>query len=116
MAHAAVVAAKQMNLGAIAVVSTSGGAARLMSEYRPKATIAAFTSDETIYRRLALHWGVIPIWMRPAVTQEELFEQIEHTLTGRKLASPGDHVIITAAVPIGCGFQTNQMKVHRIGL
>lgn len=116
MAHAAVVAANQMNIGTIAVVSDSGGAARLMSEYRPKANIVAFTSDEVTYRRLALYWGVTPIWMEPTMTQEELYEVVEQELVARNLVEPGDPIVITCAVPVGCGAQTNQMKIHHISL
>ena len=32
----------------------------------------------------------------------------------RRLAEPGDPIVITCAVPIGCGGQTNQMKLHHI--
>jgi pyruvate kinase len=116
VAHAAVVAANQMAISTIAVVSDSGGAARLMSEYRPKASIVAFTSDEVTYRRLSLHWGVTPVWMEPTMTQEELYEIIEQELVDRKLAEPGDAIVVTCAVPVGCGAQTNLMKIHHISL
>ncbi len=115
VAHAAVVAAAQLDLGTIAAVSDSGGAARLMSEYRPKANIVAFTSDETVYRRLALNWGVTPIMLEPTMTQEELYESVEHELVSRKLAKAGEYTVITAAVPIGCGAQTNQLKIQLLG-
>lgn len=115
IAHAAVVAANQLDLGTIAVVSDSGGAARLMSEYRPKANIIAFTSDETVYRRMALHWGVTPVLVEPTMTQDELFENVEQELVSRKLANLSDLTVITAAVPIGCGAQTNQLKIQLLG-
>jgi pyruvate kinase len=116
VAHAAVVAARQINIGTIAVVTDSGGAARLMSEYRPKANIVAFTSDEVVYRRLALYWGVTPVWMEATMTQEELYENVEQEILARGFAQPGDPIIITSAVPVGCGAQTNQMKIHHISL
>jgi pyruvate kinase len=116
MAHAAVVAARQINISTIAVVTNSGGAARLMSEYRPKANIVAFTSDEVVYRRLALYWGVNPVWIEPTMTQEELYESVEQELAARGFAEPGDAIIITSAVPVGCGAQTNQMKIHHMSL
>lgn len=116
VAHAAVVAAKQLAIGTIAVVTDSGGAARLMSEYRPRANIVAFTSDEVVYRRLALYWGVTPVLMEPTMTQEELYENVEQEIVARGFAEPGDPIIITSAVPVGCGAQTNQMKIHHISL
>lgn len=114
VAHAAVVASKQMDIKTIAVVSQSGGAVRLMSEYRPDAVIAAFTTDEVVYRRLALHWGVVPILIDPVVTLHELYERIDRELISRGLAKRGEHIVITAAVPIGAGTMTNQLKIHQI--
>ncbi|HEY0250742.1 MAG TPA: pyruvate kinase, partial [Kofleriaceae bacterium] len=58
IAHAAVTAARSMKSKTIVTVSDSGGAARLLSEYRPEANIVALTTNEVSYRRLALFWGV----------------------------------------------------------
>ena len=68
IAHAAVIAAKAMKIKTIVTVSESGGAARLVSEYRPEANIIALTTNEVSYRRLALFWGVTPVLIRPAAT------------------------------------------------
>jgi pyruvate kinase len=114
IANAAVIASEQMRCATIAVVSNSGGATRLISEYRPTAPIAAFTSDETTYRRLALHWGVTPILMDPAVSLDELVERVEAALSSHDLAKSGDNVVLTASVPVGAGEATNILKVHRM--
>jgi pyruvate kinase len=50
IAHAAVSAAKAMKLKTIVVVSDSGGAARLVSEYRPEAHLVCLTTDEVTFR------------------------------------------------------------------
>ena len=54
------VAARQMRSPVIAAVSDSGGAARLLSEYRPEARIVAFTARLDVLRQLAMYWGVQP--------------------------------------------------------
>ena len=68
IAKAAVVAARQLGASAIACVTESGGVARLVSEYRPEARLVAFTSQQDVYRRLALYWGVEPV-MAAAVAE-----------------------------------------------
>ena len=68
IAHAAVIAARQMGIRNVAVVTDSGGAARLISEYRPEAAIVALTTNEVTYHRLALYWGVLPLYIPPAST------------------------------------------------
>ncbi len=114
IAHAAVIAAKAMRIKTIVTVSESGGAARLVSEYRPEANIIALTTNEVSYRRLALFWGVTPVLIGPAATAEELVDRVEATLIERNLSLPGENVLITMAVPVGSGLQTNVLKVHQI--
>jgi len=96
------------------VVSESGGAARLVSEYRPDANIVSLTTNEVSFRRLALFWGVTPVLISPDATTEALIDHVEATLIERNLALPGEHVLITMAVPVGSGMQTNVLKIHEI--
>jgi pyruvate kinase len=114
IAHAAVTAARAMRLRTIVTVSESGGAARLVSEYRPEANIVCLTTNEVSFRRLALFWGVTPVMIGPSATTEELVDRVEATLIERNLALPGENVLITMAVPVGSGMQTNVLKIHEI--
>jgi pyruvate kinase len=114
IAHAAMTAARAMKLRTIVAVSESGGAARLVSEYRPDAHIVCLTTNEVSFRRLALIWGVTPVLISPAATTEELIDRVEATMIERNLAQPGENVLITMAVPVGSGMQTNVLKIHEI--
>jgi len=114
IAHAAVTAAKSMKLRTICVVSESGGAARLVSDYRPEANIVCCTTNEVSYRRLALVWGVTPVLIGPSASTDELVDRVEATLLERNLARPGASVLITMAVPVGAGLLTNVLKIHQI--
>ncbi len=114
IAHAAVIAAKEMKIKTIAVVSNSGGAARLMSEYRPEAKIIALTQSDVQYRRLALVWGVTPVLIDASATTDELIDRVEHVLSSRGLARSGENVVITMGVPVGAGLSTNLLKIHQM--
>ena len=114
IAHAAFSAAKAMKLKTIVAVSDSGGAARLISEYRPEANIVVMTTNEVSFRRLALVWGVTPVLIGPSASTEELLDRVEATLIERNLALPGENVLITMAMPVGAGLQTNLLKIHQI--
>jgi pyruvate kinase len=114
IAHAAVDASRAMKIRTIVVVSDSGGAARLVSEYRPDANIVCLTTNEVTFRRLALFWGVTPVLVGPSASTEELVDRVEATLIERNLALPGENVLITMAVPVGGGMQTNVLKIHQI--
>ncbi|HSS01629.1 MAG TPA: pyruvate kinase alpha/beta domain-containing protein, partial [Kofleriaceae bacterium] len=114
IAHAAMTAARAMKIKTIVTVSESGGAARLVSEYRPEANIVCLTTDEVTFRRLAMFWGVTAVLISPAATTEELLDRVEATMIERNLALPGENVLITMAVPVGSGMQTNVLKIHQI--
>jgi pyruvate kinase len=115
IAHAAVIAARQMGIRNVAVVTDSGGAARLMSEYRPEAAILALTTNEVTYRRLALYWGVLPLYIPPAATFSELIDRIEELLRERNLVQDGEYIVVTASMPVGAGDTTNTLRIHRVG-
>ena len=114
IARAAVAAAKVLTVRIIAVLTDSGGIARLMSEYRPEASIVALTRNEVTFRRLALVWGVTPILVETAATTDEVIDQAEQVLLERGFAGSGDNVVITMGVPVGAGVQTNTLKVHQM--
>jgi pyruvate kinase len=114
IAHAAMTAARAMKIKTIVTVSESGGAARLVSEYRPEANIVCLTTNEVSFRRLAMFWGVTAVLISPTATTEELLDRVEATMIERNLALPGENVLITMAVPVGSGMQTNVLKIHQI--
>jgi pyruvate kinase len=115
VAKAAVVAARQMGATAIACITESGGVARLVSEYRPEARLVSFTSQEDVYRRLALYWGVEPVRGAQSVTFDQLLVETEKRLVDGKFAKPGDLVVLVVAVPIGAGHSANTLHIHKIG-
>ena len=114
VAHAAMVAARQMRVTVIAVLSESGGAARLLSEYRPEAPIVAFSSSAATSQQLALYWGVSPEPAPSAPTTDAMVEELARVLKARGYAAKGDMVVITMGVPIGQGDSTNLLKIHRV--
>jgi len=116
IAKAAVVAARQMGATAIACVTESGGVARLMSEYRPEARLVAFSSQQDVYRRLALYWGVEAIKAQPPTSFDQLLVEIEKQLLYGKFAKPGDLVVLVVAVPMGAGHSANTLHLHKIAL
>lgn len=105
------------DIGARAIIcaTTSGSTARMVSKYRPKTPIVAFTPHESTYRQLALSWGVQPRLIPPVSTMEEMLQTAVNTAVELGLASEGDKVVITAGVPIGVPGHTNLIKVHTIG-
>jgi pyruvate kinase len=110
----AVVAARQMGARAIVCVSESGGAPRLLSDYRPESLIVALTSQASVYRQMALYWGILPISLPPVADFGELLQKVSAELIAHKVAHPGDIVALTVSAPLGAGLPTNALHLHRL--
>jgi pyruvate kinase len=114
VAHAAVVASRLVEAPVIAAISDSGGAARLLSEYRPTATIIGMTRSPEVYNQLAAYWGVLPMMTPDADSEAMLIGATLNLIRERGLAKPGQHVILTMAIPFRSGRSTNTMQIHMI--
>ena len=112
VARAAVVAARELGADKIFCYTESGRTATLISEHRPRATILAVTATESVYRRLALHWGVIPLLVDETPSTEMTIQRMTAAAKEAGLALPGEVVVLT----MGTRFQgaSDLMKVHRI--
>ena len=115
IAHAAVVAARQLGIRTIALLLRLGRrrAPRLASTVPRPPSWRSRPTPRT-YRRLQLYWGVSPVLVAPARSTDEMITRIESYLKGRGFANPGDTVAITMGVPLGSGESTNLLKLHKV--
>jgi len=61
VSQAAVAMANQLGAAAIFSLTTTGFTSRLISKHRPGCPILAITAAQSVARRLAMNWGVLPI-------------------------------------------------------
>lgn len=107
--------ALELNAKAIITSTKSGYTARMVSKYRPKSQVIAVTSDDKVVRRLALVWGVTPVFGEEQQTTDAMFESAVKGALSTGQVSLGDTVVITAGVPVGLAGSTNLIKIHHIG-
>jgi pyruvate kinase len=115
IAEAICYAAEELNLKAIAVFTESGSSAGLVSKYRPRAPIVAFSPMQEARRRLSLLWGVLPRTIKRVHDVDQLAKVAEARLTEEHLVKRGDIVGIIAGTPLGTTGSTNLMRLIRIG-
>jgi pyruvate kinase len=70
MAHAAVQLARDLDLEAIIVPTNTGTTARILAAHRPLAPAVGVCADDGICRRMALHWGIVPVRIDRAKTTD----------------------------------------------
>src|SRR6202790_3827506 len=103
--------AEDLPMGAIAVFTETGNTARMISKYRPKAAIFAFTHSEPVVQRMNLYWGVHPVRCRQAQSAEQMVTMAEKDLVRRGLLKPGDVLGVVAGTRQASG-STNLMRLH----
>lgn len=95
--------ADDLQVHAICVISQSGMSVATISSVRPSAPVLAITGRETVSRRLALMWGVIPVLSdnagheNPNVLARDIASRLE-------LASSGDYILLVR------GFHSDSMR------
>lgn len=109
--EAAASLAEDLRVPAIVTCTYSGTTARLVSKYRPRAQIIAAASNDETARRLALLWGVLPIYVPMAGDTDSLIANAMRAVKERKLVKKGSRVVIIAGVPVGEPGNTSLIQV-----
>lgn len=114
ISHATCSMAIDVDAKGIVVCSISGTTARMVSRFRCPVDIVGMTTDEKVWRQLALSWGVTPVMSKEFQSMDVMFYYaVENAKEILKLQS-GDNVVITGGLIGGpCG-NTNTIKVETI--
>ena len=115
VASAGYTLAREAGAKLIAVFTRTGSSAQIMSKERPSMPIVAFTPFQSVYRRLALWWGVTPRFSELKGSTEALVAFADADLQRNGMAKPGDEVVIIGGMPIAGRARTNFVRLHRIG-
>jgi pyruvate kinase len=104
----------ELPLKAVAVFTQSGSSARVISKYRPRVPVFAFSPFDNVMRRTALYWGVTPVHMRRLQSTDRMVEAAAQRLREMGVVNPNDFIAVIAGNPIAKRGSTNILKVHRI--
>jgi pyruvate kinase len=115
IAEAVCHAAEELHLRVVAVFTETGSSAGLVSKYRPRAPIVAFSAVRETRRRLGLFWGVQPRSIQRFTDFDLLTETCEKRLLEEKLVEKGDVIGLVAGTPLATSGTTNLMRLIRIG-
>jgi pyruvate kinase len=114
VAGAACEAAVAAGAVAICCFTLRGETARRLAEFRPRVPIIGYSSDQSIRRRLALYWGVVPRVMEPVKNADLMAELVGDRLLEEGLVKPGDRIVLVHGSPLGVPGQTNSIRLHEI--
>ena len=114
-AQACVDAADNLDLAAIVAFTESGSTPRLISKYRPHASIFAYTPIEATYRQDGALLRGTPLQFGRVDSTDEMITYAEQSLVDLGIVKPGDSVVMAAGIPPNRSASTNLMKLHLIG-
>ncbi len=107
--------AYQCGAQALAVLTESGAAARLLSRLRPRMPIFAFTRDKVVYHQLAMNWGVQPVFLASDYARlDEAVSLIMGHLRSGGLLAKASRVVIVAGLPLAKHGTTNMIRVETL--
>jgi pyruvate kinase len=106
-------AAEDLRMGAIAVFTETGNTGRMISKYRPKAAIYAFTQMLAVCNRMNLFWGVTPVHTAQARSAEDMVTTAERELLRMGRIKVGDVLGVVAGTQMASG-STNFMRLHSV--
>ena len=113
IAHATVQLGYELSASAIITPTRSGYTTRVVSKYKPKAPIIAFTQNDQVARHLNLRWGVFPISGTPWLDIVQMIDYSSASALEKGFVQKGDLVILTAGMKFGEG-GTSSIRLHTI--
>ncbi len=114
ISHSTCSMAIDVNAKCIIVSSISGKTARMVSRFRCPVDIIGMTTDEKVWRKLNLSWGVTPVMCEQFNSIEVMFYNAVNEAKKTFELSNGDNVVLTGGQPNGQSGNTNIIKVEKI--
>ncbi|MDY5859368.1 MAG: pyruvate kinase alpha/beta domain-containing protein, partial [Eubacteriales bacterium] len=114
LSHAACSLAIDIDAKLIVVCSRSGRTARLVSRFRSPKPIIGMTTDEKVWRKLALSWAVIPAMSEEFQSADVLFYHAVNVAKASGLVESGDVIVITGGQVNGKSGNTSLVKFETI--
>ncbi len=111
ISHAAISLARDLQVKAFLIPTTSGSTAQMIARYRPSQPIVAISPNPRTVKALCLVWGVSPFQTRAFESTDELIRLAQKKALGLGFVKKGDLAVITAGVPLHKVGTTNLITV-----
>lgn len=111
IASSAVKTAYDLNASLLIVLTESGGTAKFVSKYRPRAPILCITANEKVARQLLTYRGVLPLLVGSTKGADSLIARAIKVAKELGMCDIGDIVVATTGSKEGVTGLTNNLKV-----
>ena len=111
---AAYTIARNAKAKAIVTFSVSGKTSMRMAKERAPVLVIGLSPNLKTARKIQLAWGVYSSHSEDAQNATDMVNIACTTIKNKKLAEPGDTIVITAGVPFGNAGSTNLLRIAKI--
>lgn len=109
--YSSVATAHTLQSKAIVASSMSGYTTRMLSKFKPEASIVGLSPNEATLRRMQIYWGVTPVRIDLENDTDKLLDTAVEKAVELGYVEKDDTVVLTAGVPSGKEGRTNMIKV-----
>lgn len=113
VAQAAFMLAKETGSRYILAATATGRNARAIAKFRPYQLVIAGTDSENTARKLAITWGVWPVYVN-FKHNRELAVKITATLKEKNMVKSGEYLTLVSGITKGKIGGTNMIRMHQI--
>ncbi len=114
VAQSAVNILHEVDAKAIVAFSVSGATIKCISKHRPSKPVYGFTPSTEVYNRLALIWGIVPLYVPRIKDTKRLIEAAEKKLMEKQLVEKDNLIVMITGLALTTG-STNLIKIHGVG-
>lgn len=114
ISHAAVSLARDLQVKAFLIPTTSGSTARMIARYRPTQPLIAISPEPGTVKALCLVWGVHPILIPSYRSTDAMVRLAQKKALASGYVKRGDLVAITTGLPLHIAGTTNLITVQTI--
>jgi pyruvate kinase len=114
VAHAAVDAARDLGARLVAVWSATGATVRMVARHRLPMPVLGLSYDPRVCRQMNLLYGVIPVRVEPLDNPAEMAAALDTIVLERKLAAPGDLIVVVTSTRPTTPGATDTALVRRV--
>lgn len=109
--YSSVTTAMTLQSKVIVAASMTGYTTRMLSKFKPEASIVGLSPVDSTLRRMQIYWGVTPVRIQEENDTDVLLEEAVKTAVDLGYVEKDDTVVLTAGVPTGATGRTNMIKV-----
>lgn len=114
ISFAAVSLARDLQVRAFLIPTSSGSTARMIARYRPQHPIVAISPEPQTIKTLCLVWGVYPVRVKSFQSTDVMLQIAQKKAIQLNFVKRGDLVAITAGLPLHQAGTTNMITVKPI--